>query len=207
MKNKKLRFLIAAGPTREPLDPVRYLSNYSTGTMGRYLAEAARKKGHAVDWVRCPEDAETARDLEKILKTRVPRSDVFIMAAAVCDVRPAEVSKGKIKKDCLTALKFRKNPDILAALGRRKKKNQVFVGFALESAAVTANAEKKLIQKHLDLILAQRVGRRIKPFGEGIVHGFAIDREGVLKRFGGAGKRAVAGYLVRQAGKILSRQN
>src|SRR3989338_3246555 len=99
---KKVRFLIASGPTREPLDPVRYLSNYSTGTMGRFLAAEAKKRHHAVDWVECPRDAETAIELQTQLQKRLPKSDVLIMVAAVCDVRPHRVSGIKIKKETLS---------------------------------------------------------------------------------------------------------
>ena len=94
--NKKIRFLIASGPTREPLDPVRYLSNYSTGTMGKYLAESAKKAGHKVTWVECPNKIETADELEIELKKLLPKNDVLIMAAAVCDVKPKKFSLLKI---------------------------------------------------------------------------------------------------------------
>ena len=121
-----MRFLIAFGPTQEPLDPVRFLSNRSTGTIGRYLVSAARKKGHRVEAVECPKDVQTARDLEKKLKKSLPKNDVLIMAAAVCDVRPRLVSAMKLKKDKLLTVHMVRNPDILAGLARQKKKNQIW---------------------------------------------------------------------------------
>ena len=94
-----LRAVVTAGPTREPLDPVRFISNYSTGVMGKYLVEAAKKRGHAVEWIKCPEKAKTALDLQKKLNSLLHKNDVLIMAAAVSDVRPASLSSDKIKKD------------------------------------------------------------------------------------------------------------
>ena len=119
---KKLRFLIASGPTQEPLDPVRFISNYSTGIMGKYLVESAKKRGHSVEWVKCPDKAKTALDLQKKLSSLLHRNDVLIMAAAVADVRPASPSSSKIKKENLKSVSFVKNPDILAGLSKKKEK-------------------------------------------------------------------------------------
>lgn len=202
MSGSKLRFLIVSGPTREPVDPVRYLSNYSTGTMGRFLAESAAKRGHAVERIRCPEDAETARDLEKILRARAPRADVLFMAAAVCDVRPAVFSRRKIKKDRLSSLRLKKNPDVLAGLGRKKKKSQVFVGFALESEDIFENGLRKLKKKNLDLLLLQKISVKKKPFGDVTLEAFLLDKSGVKKRFPAVAKKKLAGILVREAEKL-----
>ena len=90
-----MRFLIVYGPTQEPIDPVRFISNYSTGTMGRHLVEAAEKRGHKVTAVECPTDAQTANELLAKLKKVLPKNDCLIMAAAVCDMRPKSVSKIK----------------------------------------------------------------------------------------------------------------
>ena len=120
-----MNFLIAFGPTREPIDPVRFLSNYSTGTMGRCLVEAAKIRGHRVDAVECPNDAETARDLENVLKARMAKTDVLVMAAAVCDARPEKLAAKKIKKQNLGSIKLVKNPDILAGLAKKKRKDQI----------------------------------------------------------------------------------
>ena len=194
----KLRFLVVSGPTREPVDPVRYLSNYSTGTMGRFLVEHATKRGHAVEWVRCPEDAETARDLEKILRARVPRTDVLFMVAAVCDVRPAVFSRQKIRKDRLLSFKLKKNPDVLASLGKRKKRGQVFIGFALESENAVENGLRKLKNKNLDLLLLQKVTAGKKPFGEVTLDAFLLDKSGVRRCFPAVAKKRLAGILIRE---------
>jgi phosphopantothenoylcysteine decarboxylase/phosphopantothenate--cysteine ligase len=199
MKKKALRFLVVSGPTREPLDPVRYLSNYSTGRMGESLAAAVKKAGHKLEWVKCPADAETARELEKRLKVLTPRCDVLVMAAAVCDVRPKTVSGGKIKKSSLKKIEFVKNPDILAGLGRRKKAGQIFVGFALESAQAFRNGAGKLASKNLDLLLLQKVSKASKPFGDTKLEAWVLDRSGAAVPIRRTTKDSIARILVRKA--------
>ena len=191
-----MRFLIVSGPTREPLDPVRYLSNYSTGTMGSRLAEAAKKRRHRVEHIECPAAAETARELLTLLKRRVPKNDVLIMAAAVCDARPAKVSDRKIKKNKLSSIRLVKNPDILAELSKIKDPGQIFIGFALESEDAFKNASKKLISKNLELIVLQRVMKKNKPFGEKRIDAFILDRCGCVSPFKMVSKAKLAGVLV-----------
>lgn len=195
----KLRFLIASGPTREPLDPVRFISNYSTGVMGTHLAGIARRRGHKVTWVRSPEDAETARELLAKLKALLPKHDVLVMATAVCDVRPRAVSASKIKKDRLATLRFVKNPDILATLARFKKKRQIFVGFGLESADVLANGLRKMEQKNLEVIFLQRVKNSKTPFGNTPVEAFLVAKGKRYRYFPTLTKARAADLIVREA--------
>lgn len=198
-----MRFLIASGPTREPLDPVRYLSNYSTGTMGRYLVRAAKKKGHRVDWVECPGKAETALELEAELKKRLPKNDVLVMAAAVCDVRPRRFSGSKIKKKDLASIALTRNPDILAGLSRKKKKSQIFVGFALESKDIFKNARKKLNAKGLDLIVLQRVTRDQNPFGDKPIEAYFLGRGEATRRFAAIRKQKLARLIIEKAEELI----
>jgi phosphopantothenoylcysteine decarboxylase/phosphopantothenate--cysteine ligase len=193
------RFLIASGPTQEPLDPVRFLSNYSTGTMGKRLVEAARRRGHRVTWVECPRQAQTARELQRKLSALLPKNDVLIMAAAVCDARPARVSAVKIKKGALSAIRLVKNPDILASLAKKKKKGQVFVGFGLESEKILENGLKKLRAKGLELIVLQKVTKKRTPFGERPIEAYLLKKDGDVRRFGSISKERLAGLLVREA--------
>lgn len=191
--------LLTSGPTREPLDPVRYLSNYSTGTMGRSVAQAVQQRGHRLTWVRCPEDAETARQLLARLRRELPRHDVLVMAAAVCDVRPAELKAVKIKKDQLTSIRVTPNPDVIRELSRRKKPDQVFVGFALESDQLRRRALEKMSRKRMDVILVQQVTKKKTPFGDQRIDAEAIEASGLTRRFQGSDKRQIARYLVRRA--------
>jgi phosphopantothenoylcysteine decarboxylase/phosphopantothenate--cysteine ligase len=162
---KGLRVLISAGRTEEPLDPVRVLTNRSSGRMGFALAEAARGRGAEVTVVAGPVSVDpplgieivgitTALQMERAMRERGPKADVIIMAAAVADYRPARPSQQKIKRDAgALEVTFEPNPDILAGLGAAKKPDQLIVGFALETNDGIANARKKLEKKNADLIV------------------------------------------------------
>lgn len=166
MKNgKKMRFLITAGGTREYLDPVRYITNASSGRMGYALAAAALKAGHSVTLISAPTglvpptgaevvSVVSAGDMFKAVKKYFKTCDCLIMAAAVSDYTPVEAAKVKRKKEKkLLTLKLKPTEDILTWAGRHKKQN-VVVGFALEDRNLKHNAEKKLISKNADMIVA-----------------------------------------------------
>ena len=162
---KGIRVLIGAGRTEEPLDPVRVLTNRSSGRMGFALAEAARDRGAEVIVVAGPVSVDpplgveivnvtTALQMERAMRERGPKATVVIMAAAVADYRPARVATQKIKRDTGPLdVKLEPNPDILAGLGAAKTKDQLVVGFALETTNGVENARKKLAEKRADLIV------------------------------------------------------
>ena len=162
---KGIRVLIGAGRTEEPLDPVRVLTNRSSGRMGFALAEAARDRGAEVIVVAGPVSVDpplgveivnvtTALQMERAMRERGPKATVVIMAAAVADYRPARVATQKIKRDAGPLdIKLEPNPDILAGLGAAKTKDQLVVGFALETTNGVENARKKLAEKRADLIV------------------------------------------------------
>ncbi|MCC6485584.1 MAG: bifunctional phosphopantothenoylcysteine decarboxylase/phosphopantothenate--cysteine ligase CoaBC [Armatimonadetes bacterium] len=173
-----LRFLITAGPTREPIDPVRYLSNYSTGLMGFSIAEAAKERGAHVSLVTGPSEVaiphvddlvrvETAEEMLEAIRARFRQTDVVIMAAAVSDFR-APKSEQKLKKSAgrSRTLELHETTDILAEIGKNKDR-QVLVGFALESEDLIENARQKLQAKNLDMVVANSVDEENRPFGEG----------------------------------------
>ncbi len=163
-----MHFVITAGPTREPLDPVRFISNRSTGKMGFALAEAAVEAGHTVTLVAGPVtlptpagvervDIETAVEMLTAVQDALPQADVYISCAAVADWRPAVRSETKLKKSEMTGtLLLERNPDILKTI-LPLKGNKVFVGFAAETGEPTAEAARKLKEKGLDLIVANDV--------------------------------------------------
>ena len=166
------KVLVTAGATRERLDPVRFLTNDSSGKMGFAITEAARDRGAEVTLIKgnttAPvpagiriEEIESAQDLLRMMKKAVPGQDIVIQAAAVADYRPVQVSKTKIKKKAgePITLQLTENPDIAKAIGGIKKKHQTFVGFAAETDHVKKNAEAKLSAKNLDLIVANDVTR------------------------------------------------
>lgn len=173
----KKKILITAGPTREKLDAVRFLSNRSTGKMGYALAEAARDAGYEVTLVSGPVSlapvsgvtmvmVESAADMAEAVKSRAPEMNIIIMAAAVADYRPAQVHQGKMKKlpGNLT-LELERTEDILASLGQMKPEGQILVGFAAETDDLLLNAAGKLQRKNLDWIAANDVSRSDRGFG------------------------------------------
>ncbi len=200
---RPLKILIASGPTREKLDPVRFLSNYSTGAMGKALVTAAKKRRHRVTWIACPEKAESARELEKILRDELPRHDALIMAAAVCDVRPEKFFPSKIKKDVLSSISLVKNPDILASLAKKKKKGQVFIGFALESGDLLKNGAEKLKKKKLEAILLQKVTPKDSPFGDKKINAVLLRKNGTQIRIQNQPKPRIAELLVREVESLF----
>lgn len=161
-----LKALVTAGPTHEPLDPVRFIGNHSSGKMGIAIAEALAASGAQVHLVLGPtylrpshpkiktHQVTTAREMKVICDKLFPSSDIAVLAAAVADYRPLETAKQKIKKaEKEPHLRLIKNPDILKSLGQQKKENQILVGFALETEQEEKNALKKLKEKQLDFIV------------------------------------------------------
>ena len=161
-----MRVLITAGPTREWIDPVRFISNPSTGKIGYLLAELAKKKGHQVTLISGPThlpppegvkliSVETGKEMEREVLKYFPSSDILFMASAVSDWRPQRKSLKKIKKGIKKEknLSLVKNPDILRKIGELKKKSQILVGFSLETENFIENGRKKLKEKNLDYIL------------------------------------------------------
>ena len=164
-----VKVLVTAGPTREPLDPVRYLSNRSSGKMGYALAEAARLRGADVTLISGPTAiappggikfvrVETATQMRDAVLPSAASADIVFAAAAVADYRPAEIAAQKIKKSPGdSALVLRPNDDILALLGTQKRPGQILVGFAAETENLLVAARRKLDSKRLDWIVANDV--------------------------------------------------
>jgi len=166
LANKDLlneKILVTAGPTREYLDPVRFLSNRSSGKMGYAIARAALRRGAEVTLISGPSSldkpkgvhfisVETAGDMFNAVTSELPSSTVLIMAAAVSDFMPAEMSQKKLEKSEKLILHLKRSPDIIAAAGKKKKKPFI-IGFAAETGQKTENAKKKLKEKNMDMII------------------------------------------------------
>ncbi len=165
-----MRVLITAGPTREALDPMRFISNRSSGKMGYALAEASVAAGHETVLVTGPCSLAVPEGLAKVIhvvsasemaeavKTEFPSADAAIMCAAVADYRPKQYSASKIKKnDGTMIIELERTEDILASLGKMKKSGQLLIGFAAETDDMEANALGKLQKKNLDWIAANRL--------------------------------------------------
>jgi phosphopantothenoylcysteine decarboxylase / phosphopantothenate---cysteine ligase len=177
MKGKKV--LVTAGPTHEPIDPVRYIGNHSSGKMGFALATAATLRGADVTLISGPValktprnvrriDVRTAGEMQEAVQKEFTPSDLVIMAAAVADYAPSQPAEQKLKRDAQPvetfSLSLKKNPDILRMLGEQKT-NHVLVGFALETNNGLENARKKLAAKHLDAIVLNNANEEGAGFG------------------------------------------
>jgi len=195
-----MRFLITAGPTREYLDPVRYLSNASTGRMGAALAEAAGRAGHRVTLVLGPVETPppavddllrvtSAREMFEAVEARLEACDALLAAAAVADYRPANPSPEKIRKGTgRLTLDLEPTPDILAEMGRRRRPGQVLVGFCLESEDLQARARAKLEAKGLDLVVANPPAA----VGAARQDALLVRRDGACERLTGVTKADLA---------------
>ena len=170
-------FLITAGPTREAIDPVRYLTNHSTGKMGYALATAAARRGANVTLISGQTnldtplgvtrvDIESAADMFEEVSKRAGQQDIIIKAAAVADYTPQEFSDEKIKKkdgDYSVALK--RTTDILAWLGEHRQNGQFICGFSMETEHMLENSRKKLVEKNADMIVANNLRQEGAGFG------------------------------------------
>jgi len=185
-------FLITAGPSREPLDPVRYISNRSSGKMGYALARAALRRGATVALVSGPTALEppsgarlievnTAAEMREAVLKEYPHSSAVIMAAAVADYHAVAPSGQKIKRGVGDLeLRLIPNPDILKELGQNKD-GKWLVGFAAETENLTANAQKKLHEKNLDIVIANNVAEEGSGFDGDTNVGTIIDRTGAVR--------------------------
>ncbi|HLO26561.1 MAG TPA: bifunctional phosphopantothenoylcysteine decarboxylase/phosphopantothenate--cysteine ligase CoaBC [Geobacteraceae bacterium] len=211
------RLLVTAGPTREEIDPVRFLSNHSSGKMGYAIARAAWRRGAAVTLVTGPTclDApwgtetvavESAEEMRAAVLVRLPSSSIIIKAAAVADYRPAKRALEKIKKaDAPLALELVKNPDILGELGRMKG-SSILVGFAAETECLLENAAKKLAEKNLDMVVANDVSQAGAGFNVDTNIARLLFRDGRMEELPLMGKGDLANVILDRIVDMRKRQ-
>ncbi len=203
-----MKVLVTAGPTREAIDPVRFVSNRSSGKMGYAIASAALAAGHSVRLVSGPVALEpppgirtvrvvSAADMLAAVERNLAWCDVLVMAAAVADWRPKHPARHKLKKsDGPPRIEWEPAPDILRAIAPRKKTNQLFCGFAAETRNLAREARRKLHEKNLDVLAANDVSRRDRGFesDRNELHVFFAD--GATQRIATAKKSVCAARLV-----------
>lgn len=189
-----MRVVVTAGPTREPVDPARFLSNRSSGRMGYALASAAARRGAAVILISGPSSlpapplvtlkrVETAREMHDAVMAESEQARVVIKAAAVSDYRPEKVAPHKVKKENIEMeMRLAQNPDILFALGEKKPKGQILVGFAAESQNLEAEGRRKLTKKNLDLICVNDISASDAGFESETNRILLLDRDGGEER-------------------------
>jgi phosphopantothenoylcysteine synthetase/decarboxylase len=201
-----VKFLITAGPTREPIDPVRYISNRSSGKMGYAIADAALAAGHDVVLVSGPVNLQPPRTAKLIsvstsdemfdtVHQHADHCDICILCAAVADYKPAKVSRTKIKKrDDNILLELIPTRDILDSLGHRRDRQFLLVGFAAETENVEENAARKLRAKNCDIMVANDAGIGMESDENELV---ILFRSGETERILRAPKKIIARELVK----------
>ncbi|MDD5136544.1 MAG: phosphopantothenoylcysteine decarboxylase [Candidatus Omnitrophica bacterium] len=201
-----MKILVTAGPTRERIDPIRFISNYSTGTFGYEIAGEAARRGHDVILVSGPTClkppvgvktvmVESALDMRREVMKKARPGVCVIMTAAVCDWRVDPPSQRKIKRQGeWKILKLKENPDILSRLGEHKQ--GTLVGFALETEGLERNALAKLRKKNLDIIVANQFTKRTELFGAGRTDVLIIDKYLSKKRYLRKTKRELAKIIL-----------
>jgi len=213
------RVLVSAGPTQEAIDPVRFISNRSSGKMGYAIAEAARDRGAEVVLVTGPTaltpppgievvSVTTAKEMADALCQHFASATVVIMAAAIADVRPKEQAAQKLKRQGQTAfpLDLETTPDILAMLSAQRT-SQVLIGFAAETEHLVSHAKDKLIGKGLDLIVANDVTKQGAGFGSDDNAVVILSRTGQQKEFGLMPKRRLADEILTAVQSLRSAQH
>ncbi len=202
-----MKVLVTAGPTREPIDLIRFLSNRSTGKMGFALADQAVQRGHVVKLIAGPvsldtprgvdrQDVETTKEMLEAVRFAVPWCDALIMAAAVSDWRPAAIHPGKMKKrNAVLDIPLERTEDILMEIAPLKG-GRLFVGFAAEAENIEVEARRKLREKGLDLIVANDVTESDAAFEAETNRVTLFDGKGEVKKFPLASKQDVASCLM-----------
>jgi phosphopantothenoylcysteine decarboxylase/phosphopantothenate--cysteine ligase len=208
--------LVTAGRTEEPLDPIRYISNRSSGKMGYAIAEAARKRGAKVTLVSGPSNlappaggnfipVKTGQEMLSAIRSQFGKTDALIMTAAVSDFVPAVISKDKIKRgDEELLLKLKPSVDILKELGKRKKK-QILVGFSLETKDEIENSKRKLKEKNLDLIVVNNPNVAGAGFEVDTNQVSIIDKKGKVEKLPLLSKKEVAEEVLDRVSGLLKR--
>ena len=214
-----VNILITAAGTREPIDPVRYIGNRSSGKMGYAIAEAARDLGANVTLISGPSaltplagvnffKVESARDMRRLVLENFPESQIVIKAAAVADYRVKNVADHKIKKnDEELTLVLEKNPDILKELGQKKQKGQVLVGFAAETQNLIQYAQSKLEKKNLDMIVANDVSKPQAGFNVDTNLIKLLKRDGSIEELPLMSKKDLAYIILNHVMKIYQQHN
>jgi phosphopantothenoylcysteine decarboxylase/phosphopantothenate--cysteine ligase len=211
------RVLVTAGPTREPLDPVRFISNHSSGKMGVALAAAAWRRGADVDLIAGPiavatpgglrvHHVESTEDMAAAVERLLPQSDVLVMAAAPADFRAADVAAKKIKKSSAPpTISLASTPDILATTRRARRPGSVIVGFALETDDVLAGGRTKLAAKDLDMIVVNDAREEGAGFGVDTNRVTLLHRDGTEDRLPLMPKTDVADAILDRVATLIGR--
>lgn len=213
-----MKLVVTAGPTRESIDPVRYITNHSSGKMGYAIAERAAQRGAEVILISGPTnlltpagvkrmDINTTHEMYDAVMGQLNWADVFIKSAAVADYRPKAVAENKIKKgEGNWVVELTRNPDILKELGQRKQAEQILVGFAAETQDLITNAKSKVEKKNLDFIVANDLTREGAGFKSDTNIVTIIDREGNQEHYDLMAKKDLADAILSKVKKLWHKE-
>ena len=208
------KVIITGGPTREPIDAVRFISNRSSGKMAVALAKAAKRRGAETVLISGPRsvaapegvrviDVETSAEMKRAIESEWQDADCVVMAAAVCDFKPNAVHEGKLKRGASLELALDSTEDIIGGLARDKA-GRVVVGFALETGDEVAAGRAKLKKKNLDLVFVNNPERDGCGFGSDTNAGYLIDGNGKVEEIGLVSKTELADRILESAGLLLT---
>ena len=212
LKNESV--LITAGATREYLDPVRFISNPSSGIMGQALGSEFKKRGAKVDIVAGHTDVDldlfdhytkvdSADEMKKIISKKLKSYSIVIKAAAVGDFKFKNKNKNKIKKDISPiVIEMEKNIDVLKFIGSKKTKNQILIGFSAETEKILVNSKKKIENKNLDFIVANDISKNGSGFGSDSNFTYLINSKNEIKKLGLKSKKYIAEKIADEVEKI-----
>jgi len=201
------KILITAGGTREAIDPVRYIGNRSSGKQGYALAFAAAKRGAIVELIAANSTipdiegittihVESADELDLVVQDRFPDNDALLMCAAVADAKPNQYSDSKMKKSALSQIELTTNPDILANIAKKRRSNQVLLGFAAETDSdLLTSGKAKLLAKGVDFLYVNQVSQGAI-FGSDLTSGYILDREGSVAKVEAVSKDTLSEILL-----------
>ena len=204
---RKHHMLVTLGPTWESIDPIRFITNRATGTLGYFVAQEGLRRGHRVTCIAGPIalpplprarwiDVVGAEDMRRAVVSIFPKVDVLVMSAAVSDYRVKKLFHSKLKRGGKEiSLLLEENRDILKEIARHRK-HQILIGFALETERLLTHALRKLHEKNLDLLVANVLDRRNNPFGERQVNASLLWRNGRRRELKRVSKRKLASVLL-----------
>jgi len=209
-----LKILVTAGATREHIDPVRFISNPSTGVMGAAIAKAAKERKHGVTFLAgagCVDapgikkriNFESIDELKSLVLKHLRHHDVLIMTAAVGDYRPTVINKHKMQRQKGMVLKLIQTPDILKAASK-KYPNKIIIGFCLETSDLIHKAKQKRIRKNCHAMVGCQLGSKKNPFGKNQLQAILVDDSGNVIFKGYRSKSTISRLVIRYAEKLSS---